>query len=66
MDRDKEEGHFERQALTMDVIGTYVVDDAPCKVDISAGCRERILVSEVSRWVWCLCCVDRCVAVFGE
>lgn len=49
MDRDKEEEHFERQAKTMDVIDTYVADTSLCRVDISNGCRERILASEVSR-----------------
>lgn len=51
MDRDREEGYFERQARTMDIIGTYVTEDAPSKVDLSEDCRVRILASEVSRWV---------------
>lgn len=51
MDRDREEGYFERQAKTMDIIGTYVVEDAPSKVDLSEECRVRILASEVSRQV---------------
>lgn len=51
MERDREEGYFERQAKTMDIIGTYVNDGAPSKVDMSDACRERIVASEVSRCV---------------
>lgn len=50
MERDKEEGHFERQAKTMDVIDTFIGDMAPSRVEISGACRERILASEVTRW----------------
>lgn len=51
MDRDKEEEHFERQAKTMIIIDTYVVESAPCRVDISDACREKILASDVTRCV---------------
>lgn len=51
MDRDKEEEHFERQAKTMIIIETYVVEGAPCRVDISDACREKILASDVTRCV---------------
>lgn len=51
MDRDREEEHFERQAKTMIIIDTYVVESAPCRVDISDACREKILASDVTRWV---------------
>lgn len=33
----------------MDIIGTYVIENAPSKVDLSEECRVRILASEVSR-----------------
>ena len=49
MDRDKEEEHFARQAKTMTIIDTYVVEGAPCRVDISDACREKILASDVTR-----------------
>lgn len=55
MDRDKEKGYFERQAKTMDIIDTYVIDGAPCKVDMSDACREHILSSQASRYVWLVC-----------
>lgn len=57
MDRDKEEGHFERQAMTMDVIDTYIVENAMCRVEISEASRERILASEVTRCV-CVCACE--------
>ncbi|CAM9574915.1 unnamed protein product, partial [Hapterophycus canaliculatus] len=50
MERDKEEGHFERQAMTMDILNTYVADNALCPVNISEPCRQRILASEVTRY----------------
>lgn len=50
MERDKEEGHFERQAMTMDILNTYVADNAICPVTISEPCRQRILASEVTRY----------------
>ncbi|CAM9331891.1 unnamed protein product, partial [Scytosiphon promiscuus] len=50
MERDKEEGHFERQAMTMDIVNTYVADNALCPVNISEPCRQRILASEVTRY----------------
>lgn len=54
MERDKEEGHFERQAQTMDIIDTYIHDNAPWRVDLSLSepCRQRILASEVTRCVF--------------
>ncbi|CAB1101804.1 unnamed protein product [Ectocarpus sp. CCAP 1310/34] len=50
MDRDKEEGHFQRQAMTMDIIDTYIADNAVCRVDLTEACRDRILASEVTRY----------------
>lgn len=51
MDRDKEVCHFERQAKTMDVIETFINENSPRRVEVSDGCRHRILNSEVTRWV---------------
>ena len=51
MDRDKEQEHFARQAKTMTIIDTYVAEGAPCRVDISDACREKILASDVTRCV---------------
>lgn len=68
MDRDKEEGYFERQALTMDVIDTFVAESAPRRVDLSSGVRERILASEVTRQmicgVFCLYCMLHALCAF--
>eukprot|EP00903_Cladosiphon_okamuranus_P012689 g11867.t1 len=52
MDRDKEEGHFERQARTMDIIDTYVHYNALYRMELnlSEPCRQRILASEVTRY----------------
>ena len=52
MDREKEQGYLERQAKTMDIIDTYVADSAPSWLEISDGCRARILASEVTRSVF--------------
>lgn len=57
MNRDKEKGYFERQAKAMDIIGTFVCEGAPSKVDITDGCRARILASEVSRSVVSICII---------
>lgn len=51
MDRDREEGHFQRQAKTMDIIDSYVHDNAVYRgeLNLSEPCRQRILASEVTR-----------------
>ena len=51
------DGHFERQAMTMDIIDNYVADNAPYRADLclSERCRESILASEVTRCVRDVC-----------
>lgn len=49
MDRDSEQGYLKRQAKTMDIIDTYIADNATMRLRVSDGVRARILASEVTR-----------------
>ncbi|CAM9480659.1 unnamed protein product, partial [Ascophyllum nodosum] len=50
LDREEVQNFFVRQALTMSIVDKYIREDAPCQVNISEECREKVLGTDVTAY----------------
>lgn len=49
MNREQEEGYFERKAMTMSIVDKYLTDGAEHEINISQECKERVLETDITR-----------------